>query len=823
MQILRKLLWATLIAAFFSACSSENKKLHLLDRARRDFDAGKYDDARIGYLSVLQMEPRNEIAMQQLGTIWFDDGAPIQALFFLQKTKELAPNELGCRARLAKVMMMLGEPSSARKEAVAVLDLDPSNDDCIILLADTARGPKEVEETVKRLHDYEGSKRPSVYLALASLSIRKGDLAAAEGALEHAIALDPQSASAHLAKADLLLLKRESAQASEELKTAARFAPVRSSVRLRYAEFKAKAGDSSEAVATLKEITRQAPDYLPAWGALAKIAYEGKRYDESLALLENIFNRDQSNLEGHLLRCYALLGKGEAKSALDELNRLDTLYPGSPIIKYAHARAHLQTNALKEAVGELNQALTLRPDYPEAILLLGETELRAGDPQPVPVLMRRLLSDHPNLIQARLLLADAYTSLGQLDDAARIFREQITMSPRIVQPYLGLGLVLRRQGKNSEARNAFQKAQDLEPQNLTPVEQLVDLDILDKDFNSAIRRVRELSQENSGLAPTAFLEAKINFAQGNWDQAETSLLKALQADPAYSKAYDLLIYVYVAANKLPEASEKVNNLLSKQPDDLPLLMLLGMIYDKMNEFTKAKETYEKLLSLQPNFEAALNNLAWLYAEKLHQLDKAYDLARKARALEPGAAPTADTLGWILYKRQDYAQALECFKESAAKLTGSPEAQFHLGMAFYMMGQVDPARTALRRAVEAASDFPGKQDAVTRLALLGASSGDPMTPPMEKIESFLKQEPDDVFARLLLGDAYQKQGKFGDAAQAYEAAIKINRQLLPAFTRLQKLYAGPLDNAEKAAELETKIKTLSPAGSRGGSPLPVGNL
>jgi Flp pilus assembly protein TadD len=159
--------------------------------------------------------------------------------------------------------------------------------------------------------------------------------------------------------------------------------------------------------------------------------------------------------------------------------------------------------------------------------------------------------------------------------------------------------------------------------------------------------VQGQSERSPKPAVTDFLEGKIYFAQGDWDRAEAALLKAVQADPNYSKAYDLLIYTYIAANKLSDASSHLSSLLSKQPDDLRLLMLSGMIYDKMNQFTKARDTYEKLLSLQPDFEAALNNLAWLYAEKLNQLDKAYDLARKARALEPGAAPIADTLGWIL--------------------------------------------------------------------------------------------------------------------------------------------------------------------------------
>jgi tetratricopeptide (TPR) repeat protein len=319
-----------LVAAIVTGCSSETKKLGLLEQARRDFDAGRYDDARIEYLNVLQLDPRHGIAIQQLGTIWFEDGALIKALPFLLKTKELAPKELGARAKLAITMMTLGDASNARKEALAILDEDPTNDDGIILLEETARSPKEVEETAQRLQKSRGSEKPSFYLASAALSIRKGDLTTAEDAIQDALALDAKSPSAHLAKAALLLLKVDSVRAAEELKTAALLAPVRSGARLKYAEFEANAGKLAEAVGMMKEITRQEPDYLPAWGALAKIAYKEKRYGDSLTLLESIFNRDPSNLEGRLLQYDVLLAKGEVKSALDGLGRFRYALPEGP-------------------------------------------------------------------------------------------------------------------------------------------------------------------------------------------------------------------------------------------------------------------------------------------------------------------------------------------------------------------------------------------------------------------------------------------------------------------------------------------------------------
>ncbi|MBV8274251.1 MAG: tetratricopeptide repeat protein [Verrucomicrobia bacterium] len=805
----KHLVTAILIAGILTSCSREGKISGLLQKADTDFKAGNYDTARIEYLNVLHLDAQNETAIQQLGTIWFEDGAPLRALPFLRKIKDLRPTNLDTRVKLANTLVSLGDAPNAKKEALAILNADPTNGEAIILLAETSRTPKELDETAQRLQRFDGIENPSKYIALAALSTRKGDLDAAGAAIQHVLALDSKSVSAHLAKAELLLLKGESAQAALELRTAADLAPLRSTARLKYAELEADTGHLADANRILKEITSRTPDYLPAWGSLAKLAYKQKNYGDSLALLENIFNRDPMNPEGRLLQSDVLLAKGDIKSVLEVLDRLNAVFPQLPIAKYQLARAHLQNDNPTQAIAELNKALGLNPDYLDATLLLGEADLRAGDPQAVLTSMQRLLDKHPNLAPARELLAAAYRSLGQLDDAANTFRDQISASPGNAQAYLGLGLILRQQGKLTEARNAFEKAQQLDPQNPSPVGQLVDLDVANQDFSAALQKVQNQRKGNPKSPVADFLEAKIYFAQGQWDRAESVLLTALQLDPNDSKAEDLLIYTYIAANKLPDALSRVNSTLSRQPNDERMLMLCGLIYEKMNQFTNARDAYEKLLSLEPRFEAALNNLAWLYAEKFGQLDKAYDLARKARALEPDAGAIADTLGWILYKRGDYAQALSQLKDAAAKLPNNSQVQFHLGMAYYMMGQIDLARAALSRVMSDSSDFPGKQDAERKLALLGSGSAN--TPPsVDKLEEIVKQQPDDIVAQLLLGDAYEKLGQFASAAQAYRNAVKVNQQLVPAYVRLAKIYGGPLGDREKASEFASKVRELAPS-------------
>src|SRR4030095_3431761 len=206
-------------------------------------------------------------------------------------------------------------------------------------------------------------------------------------------------------------------------------------------------------------------------------------------------------------------------------------------------------------------------------------------------------------------------------------------------------------------------------------------------------------------------------AEGKWDLAEAELQKTIQLDPNFASAYDLLIQAYLATNKLPQAVSQLQALLSKDPNNKSALMTLGLVYEQMKDYPKEQDAYEKLLSINPDFVPALNNLAYLYSERLNNLDKAYDLARKAHELQPQDAAASDTLGWVLYKRGDYQQALTILQQSAEKAADNPEIQFHLGMTAYMMGQTDLAKVALKKAASAPKDFPGKDESKRRLALL----------------------------------------------------------------------------------------------------------
>ena len=238
-------------------------------------------------------------------------------------------------------------------------------------------------------------------------------------------------------------------------------------------------------------------------------------------------------------------------------------------------------------------------------------------------------------------------------------------------------------------------------------------------------------------------------------------------------------------------------------------MQIGLIRNELKHFPAARDAYEKVLAVNPSFVPALNNLAYLYSEPLRQPDKAYALAEKARQLQPNDPAVADTLGWVLLQRGEYARALALAEEAAPKLPTDPGAAFHLGMAHYMMGEEDPARVALQAAVQAAKDFPGKEEAGRRLAMLALDVKTANATQVAELRKRLSESPNDPIAAGRLAAILERDGAFDEAAQIDEAALKSNPQNLSAASRLAGLYANHLNDPRKALAWAKAAHNLAP--------------
>lgn len=722
-QHISALILCLAVGLLCAGCSAEAKKARTLDRAGKLFADGHFEQAKIEYMNLLQENPQSAIVNERLALIWMEQGAPFRALPFMVRVGELAPNNHTVRTKLAKALVAAGRIEEGRTEALAAIKAGHSEGDALLLLSETIRTLPEFDATLAELRKSPARDSAVGKVAFANLRLLKGEHDEAAKLIAAALKLDPKSSAALGALATLELTKGNRDIARQHFKAAAESAPVRSLARVKYAEFLAQSGAADEAKVYLGEMIRSTPDYLVPRQVLARLLIHEKKLPEAEAVLTELFHRDSVNIDGHILQAQIFAARGEVKKAIERLEVLQKPNPGVAVITYNLARLIAGQGDLEQAITVLRAGVGRNPDHLDSVTLLAELFLRTGKPDVAVQGLAHLLGKFPQYLPAQSQLVTGLRALGRLEDAIGVARELARALPRSPEPQLLLGSILLQQGKPAEARQCLETALERAPQFMPALGAMVELDIKERKFEAALQRVKSWQDASAASADVSTLEAGIHIAQQKWPEAEAALHQALSIDPNNPRAYTALAYSYSASKRTTEALRQVESLLAKNPNNMRAVVLSAVIYGEQNEHGKARDAYEKFLAANPASTVVLNNLAYLYAEHLNDVDRAHELASKAREMEPASPLVADTLGWIHYRRKEYARALELISESAAKAPDNPEVQFHLAMANQQMGRTDAARAAFERAAAARNDFPGKSEIAKHLASL-AQAGVP---------------------------------------------------------------------------------------------------
>jgi putative PEP-CTERM system TPR-repeat lipoprotein len=782
-------------------CSKSAKKERHLERANKYFQAGEFDKAEIEYLSVLQLSGPDPVALQQLGRIYFDRGDLARTLASYGELLKQNTNNVEARLRRGIVHVAAHKFKEAREDAAFVLSKEPANEEAILILADAATTPADLEEVRQSLLKLapQAGKRAAYFLAMGSLSLRQQDPKSAEALFNQALAVDPKNATVHAVFGNLYWMRQDLTNADRSFKMAADLSPLRSANRLKYAQFKLRNGQIEEAKNILREITGKVPDYLPAMNFLAEISLQERKYESCAEILQKILTRDPANYEAMLNKARLKSAQNEPAKAIEEFEKLATLYPQTPQAHFELASAYRRNNDRAKAESSLTRTLNLDPNHIDATILLAQITMERGDSSSAISMLRALLKKNDQIPKAYLLLADACNMRGASDDVVAVFHQMAAAFPRSPEPGFLAGLALQQAGKFAQARKEYESSIARDPHYVRTLEKLVAMDIQEKQYASASQRVQKEIAANPSVPETQYLFAQIQMAQGANAQAEALLSKIIDTYPNYRPAYMALSQLFISQNKPQLAIEKLQNILARRTNDLSVLMQIAMVHESMSHTNEARDIYENILIIDPGFTPALNNLAYLYSEKLNQPEKALTFAIKARELLPADPYTQDTLGWILFKKGDYVQAAALLDESAPKLINEPEVQYHTGMAHYMMGNEAPATVAFERALNGNRDFTGREDARRRLTMLTFDPAQDAAQAIPKLEKQLSEQPSDPIVITRLAGIYERSGALDKAQATYEKLLATNPNAVAHLIQIGLAYekSGALDKAEEA--------------------------
>lgn len=181
---------------------------------------------------------------------------------------------------------------------------------------------------------------------------------------------------------------------------------------------------------------------------------------------------------------------------------------------------------------------------------------------------------------------------------------------------------------------------------------------------------------------------------------------AKMADPNFYEAEVALALMDIGDGKLDSARSALDALISRRTHDVSLLRERAYVEIASHRVPEAVALCRRILEVNSNDFWALNNIAYLLANS-NRADEALAYAQHAKEVAPrGLAEVEDTLGWVLYRKGIYPEAVGHLEVAAQKST-DPAIQYHLGLAYVKAGNRAKGERMLTAALKVA---PGLQEA-----------------------------------------------------------------------------------------------------------------
>lgn len=792
-----------------AGCTKQMREARELKRADRDLAAGAMAKAEVEYMRARVLAPLDADPMLRLGLLYQTEGRNRAAYAYLKRVNQLEPQNVRALAALAQVELDLGGIKEARESADAALALDPANEPALVVLQRTVRTAADAADATRLVAQLRGRHADCAgyHLVLAGVCAVRRDASGAERELRAALELDPHLAVAHEQLAEIALGQKNIAEAKREFELGEDASPLRSETRLRALSFALRAGDAARAKRELAEVNARAPDYVPGWVFTMRLADAEHRADDAAAAMGKVLALDPTNLDAMQERARLKEEHADYVGAIAEWNKANEAYPRLPQIKYALARDYVRTGDLARARDLLSEALTIAPSYSAPALMLAELDLRQSDAADALKIASSVLQREPRNTQAPLVIAQADLAENNPQAALEAYRRMAETFPRDPVPLYRAALLQMRLHQPERAQAALEKAHAVAPTYMPVIDLLITLDLEQGHRGTAEARVDALLAQYPKSGFPWVLRGRIDGSAHRYDAAETDLLKAIAVQPDFSSAYFLLARLYLATHRTNQAIQRLADLV-KKTKSVQAQLQIAAIHQETGQYAMAAADYRFALTLDPRNALALNNLAFLECDRLHDLDAAYADARRARELAPEDAEVADTLGWVLVQRGDFHGGLALFEEAAGRQPDEAAIQYHLGYAHYMLGEEDAARLAFERALSSRPSDSVAAAAREYLALLAIDPAHATAAQRSELRREAAANPQDPVAASRLAALEADHGGAA-AAAALENALKLSPDNTGLMLQLAQLDSGPLHRPDRARALAKHAHELAP--------------
>jgi tetratricopeptide (TPR) repeat protein len=723
----------------------ETAKREFLQSGNGYFEAGRYAEAIVEYQNAIQLDSNFADARLRLAEAYEKTRDGARALREFVRAADLLPDDSEVQLKAGQFLAASGRFEDAKSRAQAVLQREPRNVEAQILYANSLAGLKDLDGAITEI-EQAAELDPSqgrVQANLGLLQLAKGNREQAEAAFRKAVAIDPGSVDARLALAGFLWSVGDVAGVEGELKGVLKAQPRHSTANrtlatlyvltnrvveaepffkrltedaaderpwIALADYYVIRGKTDEAIAILARLAADERTFAVGKTKLAMLAYDERRTADARQFLREVLDKDPKSAPALLMRARLSIAESKWDEALADIQATIAVEPQAIGAHYLLGVVQAEKGKLEDATAAFNETLRLNPRASAAYFQLARVHLARRNTDDAIKAARQALDARPSFAPARLVLVDSLIAKADLAQAERELRALPPQVSRSADVLVRAARIAAGRGQMEVARTSFSRALDADPKSIDALSGLAAADIAANRTADARARVEARLTQSPRDGRLLMTAATVYIADKDFKKAEEMLRRAIEVDPSSLVAYNTLGQLYVIENRLDEALASFEQ-LDKAHGSTATASLVAMILQAQNKTDEAVKRFEAILERDPNAVMAANNLAWIYAERGQNLDRALQLARRASELRPDEPQIRDTIGWVYYKQQLPLLAVPEFERSVKLEPRNPMFQYHLGLAHIAGGEPAKGRSALERALKLQPNHPGATEAL----------------------------------------------------------------------------------------------------------------
>ncbi len=227
-----------------------------------------------------------------------------------------------------------------------------------------------------------------------------------------------------------------------------------------------------------------------------------------------------------------------------------------------------------------------------------------------------------------------------------------------------------------------------------------------------------------------------------------------------------------------------------------------------DDYQTPREVFQAIIDSRPEVVEAHIGLG-IAAREMGELDVAEASIRTALELDAESAEARRLLGELLMESERWKEAQEQFEHANIIHPANLDSRVWLARAYLQQGWIERAEEQAHIAHQLAPLYP---EPMTLLGILQLKRGEPRTA-LDWIDRALKSDPQNSFARIQRGYAFQALGDIQNAMVEFKRAADLEAESFEAFYSLGNSLLLMNEPEVAAEQFKTAYKLHTPAEDR----------